>query len=343
MIRAIFLRIVPTCLALLSGACLCGHPLVGILDTICNVDQLQRMSTNLSAYNQLATDIDASTTTSFNGGLGFEPIGDSTTPFSGNFNGQYFSISKLYFNRPTTDRVGFFGQTSNAVIEGFYLTQLDIAGQGRTGGVVRHMSGGTLGEVSTTGSVTGNANETGGIAGVVVGAGAVVERVYSKATVTQNTGGLIGLVRDAAVVRDSYFAGSVNAPSATLKVAGLIGHVWNIGGCASPDTLETSYSTGSLSSADTLQAGAVGQIQGCIGANVYCLDTKDSAAQECRNDLAGGSMTGGRRTPAQLNCPTFAGETCNGIATYSAWSSSVWNFGDASQNPWLRWTGDTPP
>ena len=76
--------------------------------------QLQDMSSHLDDECVLMNDIDASDTEDWNpsGGefLGFQPIGDSVTPFTGSFNGGNFTISGLYINRTTVGTYqGLFG------------------------------------------------------------------------------------------------------------------------------------------------------------------------------------------------------------------------------------------
>lgn len=52
---------------------------------ITNATQLQAMRQNLSAHYALANDIDASNTSGWNGGKGFAPVGNASTPFTGTF------------------------------------------------------------------------------------------------------------------------------------------------------------------------------------------------------------------------------------------------------------------
>ena len=79
---------------------------------ITNATQLQEMADDLGAHYVLAGDIDCSVTVTWNGGSGFEPVGDSSTRFTGSFNGQDHTITGLYINRPTKYHVGLFGYVS---------------------------------------------------------------------------------------------------------------------------------------------------------------------------------------------------------------------------------------
>ena len=85
-----------------------------------NLNQLRLISENTGYwdkhYIQIA-DIDASETSTWNGGEGWSPIGNATVMFTGSYNGQSFSINNLYINRPTQENVGFFGRTFNTTIQ----------------------------------------------------------------------------------------------------------------------------------------------------------------------------------------------------------------------------------
>lgn len=68
---------------------------------ISNWNQLNNIKTNLSADYVLVNDLDENTEgfATYQSGAGFEPIGDSTTPFTGSLDGQGFKISGLFINR----------------------------------------------------------------------------------------------------------------------------------------------------------------------------------------------------------------------------------------------------
>ncbi len=93
-----------------------------------NVNQLQFMDYEPSASFQLASDIDASATSGWNADAGFTPIGNSSTPFTGTFNGNSYTISNLFINLPTTNGVGLFGYTSGATIENVGLINVNVTG-----------------------------------------------------------------------------------------------------------------------------------------------------------------------------------------------------------------------
>jgi len=71
---------------------------------ISNVTELQAMEDDLYGNYYLTGDIDASATSSWNDGEGFDPIGT----FVGTFDGCGYTISDLTINRPEEDNVGLF-------------------------------------------------------------------------------------------------------------------------------------------------------------------------------------------------------------------------------------------
>jgi hypothetical protein len=72
-------------------------------------EDLQNMNNDLSKGYALNNDIDCSDTINWNEGLGFDPIGNETNPFSSYFLGHGHTIYNLYINRQDENYVGLFG------------------------------------------------------------------------------------------------------------------------------------------------------------------------------------------------------------------------------------------
>ena len=68
-----------------------GNPYV-----IEDVDDLQNMSSNLSAHYVLGNDINASATARWNSGAGFKPIGTPSKRVTGSLDGKNHSITGLF-------------------------------------------------------------------------------------------------------------------------------------------------------------------------------------------------------------------------------------------------------
>src|ERR1700733_13215135 len=99
---------------------------------------------SLSAYYELANNINAAETSSWNAGAGFTPIGTSGSPFTGNFNGNNFTISNLFINLPATNYIGLFGVTNASTIKNVGLLNVNVTGAGYVGGLVGYNNNASL-------------------------------------------------------------------------------------------------------------------------------------------------------------------------------------------------------
>jgi len=130
--------------ALLSGNC-CIAQYSGGAGTennpfqLSTLDDLLVLSSTSGDWNKhfvLVADIDATTTKSWNNGLGFSPIGNLDTTFSGSLNGNNHAISNLYINRVQSSGVGFFGYTKGGVIKNLKIDSCQISGSTGIGALV---------------------------------------------------------------------------------------------------------------------------------------------------------------------------------------------------------------
>ena len=227
-----------------------------------NPTQATRWSAN---YIQMVN-IDASLTPNWDGGAGFSPIGNSTTKFTGSYDGQNHTIDGLFINRSGTNYNGFFGYTYGATVQNLGLTNVNISGHEYTGGLVGcTYSSCTVSDCYTTGSVTGNNNDTGGLVGQ--NNGSAISNSYSTATVIGviNTGGLVGRNQNGGTISACYSTGSVTViynNHAGDAVGGLIGCHQNEGTIS---TVSNCYSRGDV----TRSAGGNTKYGSFIGANGY--------------------------------------------------------------------------
>ncbi len=271
-------------------------------------------------YIQTAN-IDASTTSTWFKGAGFSPIGNSITEFTGSYNGQYYTISGLTINRPSTSDVGLFGYASGASLENIALLNTDITGNNAVGCLVgNHRASSTVSKCYSTGSVSGNDN-IGGIVGMSYNA--ALTQCYSMAGVsgTSNVGGLVGYNYISATVQNSYARGNI---SGTSKVGGLAGR--NAGG-----TVSRCYATGEVSGSSET-GGLVGENVSTVSESFYDRSTTG------QSDTGKGEPTYTifmkiHQIFTNANWD-FATETANG-------SDDVWDM-DYNQNindgyPYLSW------
>jgi hypothetical protein len=206
------------------------------------------MSKDLDGHYIITSDIDATKTDQWNGGSGFNPIGDSSNPFTGALDGQGYEVQGLFIDR-SKNRVGLLGYTGGSVpIGNVGLTNVNMNGNAFVGGLVGEYNGGEMTNSYVTGNINANSNS---YAGGLVGNAALEVNItgsYAEADVTgdeQQVGGLVGgsdiypipFDDDKELnIIESYSTGNVSGKEI---VGGIIGYHAN-------GRLENSYATGDV-------------------------------------------------------------------------------------------------
>ena len=163
-----------------------------------NATELQAMKDDLAGKYYLANDIDCTYCTQdpagalYNGGLGFEPVGNWDNKFTGIFNGNGHTITGLKINRSSTNYISLFGYALSGEIKNIGMIDVDINGDDRVGGLIgtNHIN-----------SIVTNCYSTGAVSGGAY-AGGLIEKNYGTVTNcystcavvsgTNEAGGLIG-------------------------------------------------------------------------------------------------------------------------------------------------------
>jgi hypothetical protein len=147
---------------------------------ISNCTLLQNMSNYLDKYYVLTGDIDCSATNTWRSGKGFDPVGTTASPFTGELQGEGYIISNLFINDSvTTNNIGLFGGVDNIVINNLKLTDFYIFASlnkfnGGLAGVTKGVSYYT--NLYVNGTFIDNNGQIGGIIGG--GEGTVVDYAY---------------------------------------------------------------------------------------------------------------------------------------------------------------------
>ncbi len=191
---------------------------------IVNVSDLQNMSLELDAHYILKNNIDASDTSvsghwANNGGAGFMPIGDHGIQFTGTFDGQEYSISNLYINRPAGNPVGMFGRLGIGAYAGnTTLENSDITGGPNTA-ILVGFNEGTVENCSVYGIVDGSDN-TGGVVGKNSGIGSKTINCFSDSIIDSGScsAGIVGA--NEGTVIDCLSYGQI---SGTNQLGGVVG------------------------------------------------------------------------------------------------------------------------
>jgi len=207
-----------------------------------DVYELQNMSMYPEAHYILVNNIDASLTSGWNSGAGFEPVGDPW--FNGTLDGQGYSIDGLYIDRPSAVLIGLFELIGpSGLVENVDMINVNLTGYGLVGGLAGAIEG-TVTHCYATGDVIADV-EGGGLIGSNNG---TVSYCYSSCDVNGTScGGLIGTVLKAGTVTYSHATGNVTG---SYDLGGLVG--------ASFGPVSSSYATGDVSGTGNRIGGLIG-------------------------------------------------------------------------------------
>lgn len=238
----------------------------------------------------LSANIDASNTSTWNGGNGFSPIGQSPTSFTGNFDGQNYTIDNLFLGNTGTNNVGFFGEvvSSGNLIQNLHFTNATLTGTFLSNdiGILAGYAGGYLiNNVSTTGTLTINGENirVGGLIGNL--AEDTLSNAFSTVALTinfdqpgvgfGNIGGLVA-TNGSSIINQSYFNGSVIVNHSVDFNDGIVagGLTGTTIGFSTISTINNSYNSGSvtynivggISAPNAFIGGLVGSLDGGSGA-----------------------------------------------------------------------------
>ena len=311
---------------------------------ICNTaqyNQLVATSADWSKYIRLYDNIDFA-------GATIGVIGNTTTAFSGTFDGYGHTLSNFVISQPGVNNVGLFGvvngdgnldYSSDGVIIHLNVSSANVSGDQNIGIVAGQLQTGKIIYVKVnSGQVSGSTN-IGGVVGystnsylaldtttgAITDQGSLIFRVLSQVDVTstdQNCGGISG--QNAGEIQLSTFAGDLNCISSVGGIAGL-----NSGNIKNSFNRSASYTgTTNVGSIAGVNSGLVDKVysgynspapissnSGTISSCYY-----DSQVASSTNSLCTGLTTA--QAQAQANFTNFSFET---------------NWIENSSYPRLRW------
>ena len=218
---------------------------------VSNADELFEVRNDLNAYYKQTEDIDLKEwILENNGNLGWNPIGTSTTPFSGCYDGGNHSIINLSINRET-DNVGMWGCVANATIKNVAFINPVVKGGNNVGvifGYCDMQNSVTVSDITIISGTVRGGNRVGGIAGsMVVGytsepynqqytsktSTCIIQKCYCNADIFGNNecGGICGETNGEyntalwthtmkSEIKKNVFEGTINA---TDRVGGIVG------------------------------------------------------------------------------------------------------------------------
>lgn len=310
---------------------------------IANLDNLEWVSETSSSWDKhfkQTADIDASTTSSWNSGKGWSPIGNATVNFTGNYDGNLKIITGITSIRPTETNIGFFGKINAATIQQVLLKNLNISGYNYVGGLVAYMED-SYSNVITKCAVSGVVNSshvgiyggggTGGLIGDSRNGRGIVTLSFSEVNANAQggyVGGFLGYGDQALNIEDSFSVGNAGMTSASRN-----------GGFAGKPHADGVFKR-------VYAAGEVGNGYG------FGYDTRGTVENSFWDINATNSASGDHYWPNKILGKTttqmqtqstftdvgwdFVGETTNGTDNY--WSI---NSGKNDGRPYLTWTDNT--
>ena len=238
---------------------------------VSNVTKLQNIENGLGKNYMLSEDIDAS------GIANFTPLGDSTTPFSGKFDGMFHEIRNLTVN--TRNNAGLFGDikgTSNqkARVENLGLVGAKITSSSGYAGAIAGNADYALiqnvySEAGSSGAISGK--RAGGILGSAGGVARqsdtiMIRRAYNTVNSISggsSLGGIVGASGYGTSIEDVY---STNA-STDNSFYGITRLLMTSGGIGQPTVIRAYAPQSELTNQDKFVTGGVSGITGSFTAN----------------------------------------------------------------------------
>lgn len=219
---------------------------------------LNNIRNNLTASYILMNNLDESSANysdyagqTANDGAGWAPLGNGSDgfDFNGIMNGNGFSITNLFINRPNENFIGLFGSmVIGANIYNLNVKDFNFTGRDYIGGLVGYSQEGVISNCSVTGIVDGS-EDVGGLAGVTQSG--TLSNSYSIGNVTgeYNVGGLVGWQWDESIILNS---------SSSVKVTGVVDYIGGLVGYSDNGVINNSYATGNVTGEWNI-GGLVGQ------------------------------------------------------------------------------------
>ena len=271
------------------------------IDTVADWQELMNTSSHWDKYFVMIADVNLY-------GVTLTPVGNSTTQFTGIFDGNGHIIRNVVINQPSSDCVGLFGYlgryglSSARRIRNLSVENVNITGGIYVGGLVGFSFYGTISNCYSAGSVVTSSSDAyaGGLAGC--SRDGKISNCYSASSVVASSsaayaGGLVGYVDDSRI-SDCYSTGDVNAIFTSNYAGGLVGYT------SSESRFSDCYSTSVVIAPASHAGGLIGLNSSSSGISNCFWDTETSGLGV---GIASGSSTGvvGKMTEEMKTLSTF--------------------------------------
>lgn len=279
-----------------------------------NVTDLENISQDLAGNYALGKDVDAA-------GVTLAPIGNHTTPFTGQFDGMWHSVLNANVQIADFSRdysAGLFGVVGQAgVLRDVGIENGSVGTSFLGSGILAGLNEGLITAAHTTGLASEPTQEGTTFGGLVGRNEGAIERSWSSASVSGSdaNGGLVGY--NLGSITQSYATGSVSPTYSTGFGGGLAG--------INDGTISQSFATGAVQTRLMSTHGVIAFGSGTLAPDVYWNSETTGQA------LSGGTLPPSNGlTSAQMSDPaSFAG--------YDMGPNGVWAMPAGATHPVLRW------
>lgn len=247
---------------------------------------------------------------------GFVPIGSDASMFSGNLEGNNFTISNLYIKRPTNGQQSLLGKCNTSEVNNLAITNAYVKGETYTGGLSSETTLSSFTNCSYSGVVQSTWSFTGGLC-AYMNQSSVSYCNTNGSIYSSNSwaGGISGYSNNASAVSNSYSRSSVEGSG---RIAGLIGGSYN-------SNVTNCYSSGLVRGYNAV-GGLIGEITaGTVSACFWDVLTSLQVYS------AGGAGVQGKTTTEMTAQSTF---------TNAGWDfATIWAMNPENNDgyPYLIW------
>lgn len=293
---------------------------------IYNENQLAQLGNFLNqegVYFRLQKDLDMTNWIAENNpGQGWMPVGVSSSPFKGIFDGNNHKISGIFINRSSTDYVGFFGYISSATITNLTVEYSSIKGDEKVGGLAGYAGSSTITGcnvvVTANDAITGN-SATGGLVGLCSGTNISGSAFVGNIAGATNVGGVIGYGHGTFSINDVAATGNISGSNCVSGIAGNLER-------GAAVTFVKAFSNCKLVNSGSYTGGVVGHCTiGGIASMSNCSHLGDITANSYVGGIVGAIIGG-----TSQSRPQYEGY-CNSNGTNRKWGPSYGNVVKGSE------------
>ncbi|OLL28223.1 filamentous hemagglutinin [Burkholderia sp. SRS-W-2-2016] len=279
-----------------------------------NVNDLENIRQDLAGNYALGTDIDAM-------GHTFIPIGNHTTPFTGQFDGMWHTLSNATFQIADFHQdysSGLFGVVGQGgVLRDVGVENGSVRESSQGSGILAGVNQGVIANAHTSGRA-GEIYQDGTTFGGLVGENdGTIERSWSSATVSGSSanGGLVGYNRGS--ISQSYATGAVSPVFSTGFGGGLVG--------INDGTIGQSFATGAVQTRSMPTHGVIAFGAGSVAPDVYW-----------NTETTGQPVSGSKDLPPANGLTTAQMSDQASFAGYDFGPNGAWLMPAGATHPVLR-------